>query len=170
VMTLHAAKGLEFDVVFLTGMEEQLLPHARAVFDEAELEEERRLFYVGVTRARRELWLTRALRRQRRGETVPSAPSRFLADLPQDALEEIVPRVGQEHLLPPHRTMSAAAYAGRPSASVVPGDRVRHRHFGEGTVVQAKPAGDDTEVTVAFADAGLRRLLLRYAGLEKVGL
>ena len=168
VMTLHAAKGLEFDAVFLTGLEEGLLPHARAVFEEREMEEERRLFYVGVTRARRELWLTRALRRQRRGETVPSVASRFLGDLPADAVQEIAPRVGQEHLLPPHRPMRAASYLGQPSADVVPGDRVRHRQFGEGTVVQLRPVGDDTEVTVAFSGAGLRRLLLRYAGLQKV--
>ena len=168
VMTLHAAKGLEFDVVFLTGLEEGLLPHARAVFEEREMEEERRLFYVGVTRARRELWLTRALRRQRRGETVPSVASRFLSDLPGDLLQEIAPKTGQEHLLQPHRPLRAATYLGRPSADVGPGDRVRHKQFGEGTVVQVKPTGDDTEVTVAFAGAGLRRLLLRYAGLEKV--
>jgi DNA helicase-2/ATP-dependent DNA helicase PcrA len=168
VMTLHAAKGLEFDVVFLTGLEEGLLPHARAVFEEREMEEERRLFYVGVTRARLELWLTRALRRQRRGETVPSVASRFLADVPPSVVQEVVPRTGQEHLLPPHRPLRAATYLGRPSADVGPGDRVRHKQFGDGTVVQVKPIGDDTEVTVAFAGAGLRRLLLRYAGLEKV--
>ena len=168
VMTLHAAKGLEFDVVFLTGLEEGLMPHARAVFEEREMEEERRLFYVGVTRARRELWLTRALRRQRRGETAPSVASRFLGDLPPSAVQEVVPRRGQERVQPPHRALRSASYLGQPSADVAPGDRVRHKQFGEGTVVQLKPSGDDTEVTVAFSDAGLRRLLLRYAGLEKV--
>ncbi len=168
VMTLHAAKGLEFDVVFLTGLEEGLMPHARAVFEEREMEEERRLFYVGVTRARRELWLTRALRRQRRGETAPSVASRFLGDLPQDTVQEVVPHRGQERVRPPHRALRAASYLGQPSADVGPGDRVRHKQFGEGTVVQLKPSGDDTEVTVAFSGAGLRRLLLRYAGLEKV--
>ncbi|MDA8346230.1 MAG: UvrD-helicase domain-containing protein [Thermaerobacter sp.] len=169
VMTLHAAKGLEFDCVFLTGMEEGLLPHSRAAFEESELEEERRLFYVGVTRARKELWLLRALRRQRRGETVPSVASRFLQDLPRDAVEEVVLNGGAEHALPPGRRMSVSSYLGQPSAQVVVGDHVRHREFGEGTVVQLRENGDEVEVTVAFPSAGLRRLLARYAGLEKVG-
>ncbi len=169
VMTLHAAKGLEFDCVFLTGMEEGLLPHARAAFEERELEEERRLFYVGVTRARKDLWLLRALRRQRRGETVPSVPSRFLQDLPKAAVEEAVLNGGAEHALPPGRRMSVSSYLGRPSIQVAVGDHVRHREFGEGTVVQVRQSGDEEEVTVAFPGAGMRRLLARYAGLERVG-
>ncbi len=168
VMTLHAAKGLEFDCVFLTGMEEGLLPHARAAFEERELEEERRLFYVGVTRARKELWLMRALRRQRRGETVPSVSSRFLQDVPREASEEAVLGGGAEHALPPGRRMAVSSYLGRPSSHVAAGDHVRHREFGEGTVVQVRQSGDEEEITVAFPGAGMRRLLARYAGLEKV--
>ena len=169
VMTLHAAKGLEFDCVFLTGLEEGLLPHSRAAFEERELEEERRLFYVGVTRARKQLWLLRALRRQRRGETLPSVPSRFLQDLPRDAVEETVLNGGAEHQLPPGRRMAVSSYLGQQSAQVGVGDHVRHREFGEGTVVQVRQSGDEEEITVAFPAAGLRRLLARYAGLEKVG-
>lgn len=169
VMTLHAAKGLEFDVVFLCGMEEGLLPHARAAFEERELEEERRLFYVGVTRARKALWLARALRRMQRGESVPSVVSRFLKDLPADTVEEVQPRIGPEHVLPRGRRATAATYEGRGGDPVKAGDRVRHRSFGEGTVVQVRQKGDEEEVTVAFPSAGVRQLLARYAGLERIG-
>ena len=185
LITLHQAKGLEFRAVFIVGMEEGLLPHIRSLEDEAEMEEERRLAYVGVTRAKERLYLLRAFRRGFRGMSGPSLPSRFLADIPRRL-------VARE----PRRAPTSAAAAGRsrkrpaaPAAGVgrLPletaasgtpdakphlgtGDKVRHAKFGEGIVTGAKPTHGDVEVTVAFANGnGIKRLLLSIAPLEKVG-
>ena len=186
LITLHQAKGLEFRAVFIVGMEEGLLPHIRSLEDEAEMEEERRLAYVGVTRAKERLYLLRAFRRGFRGMSGPSLPSRFLADIPRRL-------VARE----PRRAPTSAAAAGRSrkrpaaahaagvgrlpletAASGPPdakphlgtGDKVRHAKFGEGIVTGAKPTHGDVEVTVAFANGnGIKRLLLSIAPLEKVG-
>ena len=186
LITLHQAKGLEFRAVFIVGMEEGLLPHIRSLEDEAEMEEERRLAYVGVTRAKERLYLLRAFRRGFRGMSGPSLPSRFLADIPRRL-------VARE----PRRAPTSAAAAGRsrkrpaaaPAAGVgrLPletaasgtpdakphlgtGDKVRHAKFGEGIVTGTKPTHGDVEVTVAFANGnGIKRLLLSIAPLEKVG-
>ena len=186
LITLHQAKGLEFRAVFMVGMEEGMLPHIRSLEDEAEMEEERRLAYVGVTRAKERLYLLRAFRRGFRGMSGPSLPSRFLADIPRRL-------VARE----PRRAPTSAAAAGRsrkrPAAAHAPGggrlpletaasgtpdakphlgtgDKVRHAKFGEGIVTGAKPTHGDVEVTVAFANGnGIKRLLLSIAPLEKVG-
>ena len=186
LITLHQAKGLEFRAVFMVGMEEGMLPHIRSLEDEAEMEEERRLAYVGVTRAKERLYLLRAFRRGFRGMSGPSLPSRFLADIPRRL-------VARE----PRRAPTSAAAAGRSrkrpaaahaagggrlpletAASGTPdakphlgtGDKVRHAKFGEGIVTGAKPTHGDVEVTVAFANGnGIKRLLLSIAPLEKVG-
>ena len=186
LITLHQAKGLEFRAVFMVGMEEGLLPHIRSLEDEAEMEEERRLAYVGVTRAKERLYLLRAFRRGFRGMSGPSLPSRFLADIPRKL-------VAHE----PRRAPTSAAAAGRPrkrpataqTTGVGPlplkpaasgpsdnkphlgtGDKVRHAKFGEGIVTAAKSTHGDVEVTVAFANGnGIKRLLLSIAPLEKVG-
>ena len=191
LITLHQAKGLEFPVVFIVGMEEGLLPHARSMDDPAEMEEERRLCYVGVTRAKERLYLHRAFRRGFRGGSVPGMPSRFLSDIPR---ELIAPSrstdwtAGEARPMPSVRAATPAAPRyGRPDngarvasaaedqdtppqLKVSTGDKVRHAMFGEGMVVSSRPSGsDDTEVTVAFTeDQGIKRLLLSLAPLEKV--
>ena len=162
LITLHQAKGLEFPVVFIVGMEEGLLPHARSLDDPAEMEEERRLCYVGVTRAEERLYLMRAFRRTSMGASLPSMPSRFLADIPS-------------HLLTTPQPVAAGRWAmAQPRESgPVPfkaGDKVRHAKFGEGVVVNCTASGADHEVTVAFkGGSGVKRLLHSYAALEKVG-
>ncbi len=155
-ITLHAAKGLEFRVVFMVGMEEGILPHARSFEDLAQMEEERRLCYVGMTRAKERLYLVRARRRSRSG---PHLPSRYLADIPAELKVEALGRVAHT----PPGPSSGQTGAGPFRA----GDRVRHPIFGDGVVVSCVPSGDDQLVTVAFrGPAGLKRLLASMANLE----
>ncbi len=165
LITLHQAKGLEFPVVFITGMEEGLLPHIRSFDDPAQMEEERRLCYVGVTRAKERLYLVRAFRRSSMGTSGLNPPSRFLADIPSHLVHN--PRHGQVTSPALDRWVSGPS---RPkSAPFTAGDHVRHEKFGEGVVVNCKEAGDDQEVTVAFkGGAGIKRLLLSFAPLVKV--
>jgi DNA helicase-2/ATP-dependent DNA helicase PcrA len=158
LITLHAAKGLEFRVVFMVGMEEGLLPHARSFDDPAQMEEERRLCYVGMTRAKELLYLVRALRRSRTG---PRLPSRFLADIPPHLT---VPAKAPPPSSPPRSRADGAAVPLRAGA------KVRHARFGEGIVISCVPSGDDHLVTVAFrGEAGIKKLLLSMAGLEPLG-
>ena len=231
LITLHQAKGLEFPVVFMVGMEEGLLPHSRSMDDPTQLEEERRLCYVGVTRAKERLYLLRAFRRGFRGMgggSEPGTPSRFLLDIPQELLaapaqpkragvsnrQSAVRRADSDAdvqntstetrregirrtRLPtlPRSDRSAGAAGGirtrssnrapnvpgqRPvrsgsgeqtvaSSHLAMGDKVMHKVFGEGIVMECKPSGNDFEVTVAFRDgAGVKRLLLGLAPLEKL--
>ncbi len=185
LITLHQAKGLEFRAVFMVGMEEGLLPHIRSLEDEAEMEEERRLAYVGVTRAKERLYLLRAFRRGFRGMSGPSLPSRFLADIPRKlvAHEPRTAPVSAGTAGRSRKRTAAAAAAGRPMPLEAPapgpldgkpqlttGDKVRHAKFGEGIVTGTKATSGDVEVTVAFANGnGIKRLLLGMAPLEKVG-
>ena len=193
LITLHQAKGLEFPVVFIVGMEERLLPHIRSLDDPAEMEEERRLCYVGVTRAKEKLYLYRAFRRGFRGGSQPSMPSRFLADIPQKLIApshsadwrpdegsrprrvpttRIAPMGGTRYGRPENGARTTAVEgqdAQTPQPAISTGDKVRHKMFGEGMVISSKPSGDDVEVTVAFTeDKGVKRLLLGIAPLEKV--
>ncbi|MGB5951357.1 MAG: DNA helicase PcrA [Ornithinimicrobium sp.] len=180
LMTLHTAKGLEFPVVFLTGMEDGTFPHMRSLNDPAELEEERRLAYVGITRARERLFISRAGSRSAFGSPQWNPPSRFLDEIPEDLLT-------WERTDADRRTMagraSASSRAGvvrlnprgsaRPSAippvtSLAVGDRVTHDSFGLGTVARVEGAGDNTMAHVDFGEAGIKRLLLRFAPLEKL--
>ncbi len=161
MMTLHSAKGLEFPVVFIVGLEEGLLPHSRSMDDIEELEEERRLFYVGVTRAKRLLYLVYAARRTIYGYTEPSAPSRFLADIPKNLLHRAA--------FPSSPQLAGfkkeADDPGLQTLTFRPGDRVAHRTFGEGTVTAARLVNGDEEVTVLFPGRGQKVLLARYANL-----
>ncbi len=176
LMTLHSAKGLEFPVVFITGMEEGLLPHRKAFYDEAEMEEERRLCYVGITRAKERLFLTYAWRRTIMGATFTAHPSRFLLDIPE-GLCKVAPGV-EVMVGPPVSPASQGldlgeilgeALASKPKVEFKIGDKVRHEKFGEGIVVQIEERGDDAIVTVAFPDRGeIKRLSLRHAPLEKL--
>ena len=176
LITLHQAKGLEFPVVFMTGMEEGVLPHSRSMDDPDAIEEERRLTYVGMTRAQERLYMVRAFRRGFGGASMPTAPSRFLADIPDHitstpmGVRQTVTPARQPSYWPGARTAAPdapAAEAG-PSPFKV-GEKVRHNKFGEGVVINCIATNDDYEVTVAFrTDAGIKRLLASFAPLERV--
>lgn len=163
LITLHQAKGLEFPVVFIVGLEEGVLPHIRSFDDPAQMEEERRLCYVGVTRAKRRLFLVRALRRSLAGLSGANPPSRFLLDIPPSLVSSAPSGLG----VPEPKVLTPAPAPSLPHIRA--GDRVRHAKFGEGVVVSCQPSRDDQEVTVAFAEAGVRKLLLSLAPLEKLG-
>ncbi|MBI2204333.1 MAG: UvrD-helicase domain-containing protein [Candidatus Rokubacteria bacterium] len=162
LMTLHSAKGLEFPVVFLTGLEEGVFPHARSMDDPEEIEEERRLCYVGITRARERLYLSFALHRRIHGYGV-GEPSRFLREMPEAELQFVNVRRAPD--------FEAAAPVERfedESWPIKVGARVRHARFGEGLVVGVERDGADTIVTVGFASVGRKRLSMQYAQLEQI--
>ena len=182
LMTLHTAKGLEFPVVFLTGMEEGLFPHSRSIGDPKEIEEERRLAYVGLTRAREQLYLTRAQGRSTWGSPAFNPPSRFLNEVPEEVIEwNQSERVGSfsagSSTGNSRRPLNqwggpAPAATGRRTGEIVtliPGDRVNHDTFGVGKVVTVAGTGDKAEATIDFGSFGTKRLLLRYAPVEKLG-
>lgn len=179
LMTLHAAKGLEFPVVFLIGMEENVFPHSRSMFDEEEMEEERRLAYVGITRAEKQLYLTNARMRTLYGRTNMNPVSRFIQEIPDELIEgfEVAQetRFGQpfgsrnETSFPPkrkarriERTSTAA------SEEWNAGDRVKHKKWGVGTIVRVQGEGDKMELDIAFpAPTGIKRLLAQFAPITK---
>ncbi len=168
LITLHQAKGLEFPIVFIIGVEEELLPHFRSIQsrDPHEIEEERRLCYVGMTRAMTRLYMTRAQRRSLRGLYAPRKPSRFLDDLPARLIHRGMISVSEpEPPLPEQRPAGPSV-----PAPFRPGDHVGHTTFGEGVVVACleTPTQDDFEVTVAFKNKGVKRLLAGLASLEKL--
>jgi DNA helicase-2/ATP-dependent DNA helicase PcrA len=160
-MTLHNAKGLEFPVVFITGMEDGVFPHMRSLGNKAELEEERRLCYVGITRAEQRLHLTRAWSRNLWGQSQYNGPSRFLGEIP----EHLVTSVKRSRRTDQQPTVTHAAIGGDEIAA---GDRVRHAHWGDGVIVAVVGRGDAAEATVDFHGMGEKRLLLAWAPLEKV--
>jgi DNA helicase-2/ATP-dependent DNA helicase PcrA len=157
--------------VFIVGMEEGLLPHIRSMDNPAEMEEERRLCYVGITRAQERLYLLRAFRRGFQGGYEPRDPSRFLADIPRDMI--VSPRRGSGRVSrnadwSPQPAVKAAKETDGTRPPKV-GEKVRHAIFGDGIVISTKPSGEDFEVTVAFTDGrGVKRLLLSFAPLETV--
>ena len=168
LITLHQAKGLEFPVVFICGMEEGLLPHFRSMDSPEEIEEERRLCYVGITRCMERLFLTRAFRRGfMGGRSGPTIPSRFLQEIPAHLIESSTPLVTKREVWhPENRT-----HEDKPTNALIlnTGDRVSHSIFGEGVVVSSSGKGLDLEVTVAFvAGAGVKRLLVSHAPMVKV--
>jgi DNA helicase-2/ATP-dependent DNA helicase PcrA len=198
LMTLHIAKGLEFPVVFMVGMEDGIFPHYRSMTDAAALEEERRLAYVGITRAQRRLYLCHSWSRTLFGQTQYNPASRFLAELPEHLLElkehESRSRPRRDGR-PPARTKAERSYSvvGLPGTSgatdvepgwtaprpggvskrepvgISAGDTVIHERWGEGVVTTVSGMGDDAEATIAFSDVGEKRVLLAYAPLTKVG-
>jgi DNA helicase-2/ATP-dependent DNA helicase PcrA len=178
LITLHQAKGLEFDAVFIIGMEEGLLPHSRSLEDPSQLQEERRISYVGMTRARKRLYLLHAFQRSFRGSRMASVPSRFLAEIPPSLISvRAIRNLGRRGgTVPgPAAVKRAAAVPApkvmsRPKLALSAGDRVRHELFGDGVVVSSKEDRGDVEVTVAFAGKGVKRLLLSFAPLEKVSV
>ncbi|MCW2830001.1 MAG: pcrA, partial [Aeromicrobium sp.] len=180
LMTLHTAKGLEFPVVFLTGLEDGVFPHMRSLADVKELEEERRLAYVGITRARTRLYVTRATTRAAWGAPSYNPPSRFLDEVPESLVDwrrlaspptQWTPTTPSATAQSTFRSSNVAARSQRATREVValsPGDRVSHDSFGLGTVVSVDGQGDKAQASVDFGSQGVKRLLLRYAPVEKL--
>ena len=181
LMTLHGAKGLEFSVVFMVGMEEGLFPHGRSKDDPEAMEEERRLCYVGMTRARERLYLTHAGRRRTFGSEQMNVPSRYLSDIPEELRRTVnlVPSYVSPYGRPASsRPPSPSAGAAGPPArewdsdeveGFARGDKVRHPTFGEGVVRGGEGSGERAKVVVYFPRLGQKTLLLKYANLEKAG-
>ncbi|TVQ30415.1 MAG: hypothetical protein EA376_13205 [Phycisphaeraceae bacterium] len=184
LMTLHAAKGLEFGAVAMIGLEDGLLPHSRARESEAELEEERRLCFVGVTRAMRRLLMTCAAMRTHRGMRERAIPSQFLSELPQDGVvfsDQSAPE-HEDGWDDPHDPVARLSEPGRSGAPVhrapalqraempyPPGAAVRHPQFGEGTVLSVMSAGANARAQIRFRHVGVKTLVLEYARLERIG-
>ncbi|WP_026691227.1 DNA helicase PcrA [Alteribacter aurantiacus] len=197
LMTLHSAKGLEFPVVFLIGMEEGVFPHSRSLMEEVEMEEERRLAYVGITRAEKELYLSRARMRTLYGRTNMNPASRFLSEIPEDLLDSIKEEKAQPAWMKtsrssgaqaprsfgqPGRAPNASMGAGRTgrtqmrtsttttggdSFSWQVGDKAAHKKWGTGTVVSMKGDGDKVELDIAFPEVGVKRLFAKFAPITK---
>jgi DNA helicase-2/ATP-dependent DNA helicase PcrA len=165
MMTLHSAKGLEFPVVFLAGMEDGLFPHQRSVADLAGLEEERRLCYVGATRAMRQLYVTYAEQRRLYGVDTYGQPSRFIGELPPDLVEEIRPRLQVSR---PVFIKRSSSLEETPAPNMRMGSRVRHSKFGDGVVLNFEGNGPHARIQVNFERQGTKWLMLSYANLEVV--
>lgn len=186
LMTLHSAKGLEFPVVFMVGLEEGIFPHSRSLYEgEQEMEEERRLCYVGITRAREELHLVHAMQRTLYGNYMHNAPSRFIREIPDHLIQkegfmskaETVARgpftkgLGGSGFGSGYSSPSPAAISYSPKAEAgtfVLGDKVAHGKWGEGVIVSVKGEGPDAEISVAFPGIGIKSLVAKYAPLKKV--
>ena len=180
LMTLHAAKGLEFPVVFLTGLDEGLFPHSRTLLDPAQVEEERRLAYVGITRAERQLYVTNATTRTMYGRISAYMPSRFLAEIPPQLMEDY----HRKSAMPQSRTTAVpgkqrVSILTKPVASSLPkkhavtdtfakGDKVRHKIWGIGTVLDVIGEGPNMQMKIQFPTKGVRQVVLKYAPLEKI--
>jgi DNA helicase-2/ATP-dependent DNA helicase PcrA len=180
LMTLHAAKGLEFPVVFISGLEDGLLPHSRSFSEPDAMAEERRLLYVGLTRAKDALYLTYAFRRSLYGESMPGVPSRFLGDIPPELTEGISPRLqtlrdrtgyetathwDRQPSMPRNVISFEKATRKQRETRFKAGQRVYHNKFGEGTVIDSRPDGQDEEVQVRFIKYGLKLLAASFANL-----
>lgn len=175
LMTLHNAKGLEFPAVFVVGIEENLIPHSSSLSSLAEIEEERRLLYVGITRAQEELFLVQCETRQTFGSTDNVRPSRFLEDIPKDLLVEVdilgqivaTKKVNKYHFqAPPISAINLDAKKQQKEISFRGGEKVNHPRYGKGTVVGVSGEGNKKEITVAFTEVGVKRLMLKYANLK----
>ena len=180
LMTLHAAKGLEFPVVFLTGLDEGLFPHSRTLLDPAQVEEERRLAYVGITRAERQLYVTNAITRTMYGRISADKPSRFLAEIPPQLMEDY----HRKSAMPQSRTTAVpgkqrVSILTKPVASSLPkkhavtdtfakGDKVRHKIWGIGTVLDVIGEGTNMQMKIQFPTKGVRQVVVKYAPLEKI--
>ncbi|MCF8563968.1 DNA helicase PcrA [Alicyclobacillus tolerans] len=177
LMTLHSAKGLEFPVVFLPGLEEGIFPHSRSLGSDLEVEEERRLCYVGVTRARQKLYLTTCSTRMIFGRTQMGVPSRFLQEMPEEFLEPKdyveVSRMGSRGFAPAQMSRRTTGNPESTGADLTVeyscGDKVEHRKWGVGTIIEVRGSGDDLELGIAFAPpVGIKRLMARFAPIQKL--
>jgi DNA helicase-2/ATP-dependent DNA helicase PcrA len=164
LMLLHNAKGLEFPVVFIIGMEEGMLPYFKAIEDPEEMQEERRLFYVGMTRARDVLCLTGVKKRRLYSKVQDQEPSRFLLDIPKDCCQWMEKTFKK----PDGRQNVLKVSHKKPVSVYMVGCRVKHPSWGVGVVRDCSGEGDDTKITVNFTTVGLKRLAMRFANLEKI--
>ena len=164
LMTLHNAKGLEFPIIFIIGLDDGVFPHVRALGDPRELEEERRLCYVGITRAQDRLFMTNAWSRMLWGGTNFNPPSRFLSEIP----EELVTKIDKRRRRVEHEASSSSVRSTVDASQISTGDRVLHDKWGTGVVLDISGTGDRAEATVQFDDQGQKRLLLAWAPLKKV--
>ena len=176
LITLHQAKGLEYDAVFLVGLEDGMLPHSRSLEDPAQLEEERRLLYVGMTRARKRLYMFRAFQRRFHGQSGSQTASRFLLEIPESLVtirdirghSRVADRIPDPMWTKRAASTPAPRLATRSADEFAPGERVKHDVFGEGVVVSSAGSGSDTQVTVAFVGEGVKRLMLSFAPIERI--
>ena len=176
LITLHQAKGLEYDAVFLVGLEEGMLPHSRSVEDPAQIEEERRLLYVGMTRARKRLYMFRAFQRRFHGQSGSQIASRFLLEIPESLItirdirghSRVADRIPDPMWTKRAASTPAPRPATRSADEFLPGEKVRHGAFGEGVVVSSSGSGSDTQLTVAFVGEGVKRLMLSFAPIERI--
>ena len=172
LLTLHAAKGLEFPVVFITGLDDGVFPHQRSMDDPEQMAEERRLMYVGLTRAKDRLYLVRAFRRSLYGSSDVAVPSRFLEDIPADLMEgKLIRRQSRDEAR--YRRITSWETSVAPAARLVEteyytGMRVNHPSWGEGLVIESRLVGGDEEVVVAFESVGLKRLAASLANLQLI--
>jgi DNA helicase-2/ATP-dependent DNA helicase PcrA len=171
LMTLHSAKGLEFPIVLIVGMEDGVLPHSRSFDDPESMEEERRLCYVGMTRAKKRLFLSYAFRRTVWGDSDVREPSRFLSDIPRHLIEGALPKPGASAARATRWEPTPPLTSRKPKSRELQfqvGQRVRHAKFGEGVVIESRADGSDEEITVAFKKSGIKHLLASFANLEKL--
>ncbi|MCT4566053.1 MAG: DNA helicase PcrA [Maledivibacter sp.] len=185
LMTLHSAKGLEFPVVFMVGMEDGIFPGSRSMADDEELEEERRLCYVGITRAKEELYLTHASMRTLYGRTNVNPVSRFIDDIPQELvnMDDIIGKqtnidfgssdlntFANSHMIsfkkPKEEKIQKKPVSNVDSSEVRPGTKVQHKKFGSGTIISINGTGDKAELTIAFDKQGIKKLMLGFAPIE----
>lgn len=181
LMTIHSAKGLEFPVVFLAGLEEGLFPGMRSTEEDEDIEEERRLCYVAITRAKEKLFITKAMSRFKFGQRIPCEPSRFFREIPTKYLDDVTG--GGVNTLEKARDFGIRTeYERKPMprfesgkqptavdmSDFLPGDRVRHRKFGDGTVVSSQSFGKDAILVIDFDNVGAKRLMAAFAKLEKI--
>ena len=167
LITLHQAKGLEFPVVFIIGMEEGILPHYKSIDDPAQLEEERRLCYVGITRAKKRIYLVRAFRRHLMGNSNVNKPSRFLEDIPSSLTTRGGVTDKEDEWSTTYKESNVEAKPPKDLPEFKAGDHVKHEQFGDGIVVSYRKVKNDAEVVVAFDGAGIKRFLLSFAKIEK---
>ncbi len=168
LMTMHSAKGLEFPLVFMCGMEDGLFPHQRSIADANGLEEERRLCYVGITRAKQTLYMTHAEQRRLHGMDTNPSPSRFINEIPDEHIEEVRPRVQVSRPVHPTRSQRRKGSSTAPGSElgVRLGQRVRHKKFGDGVILNCEGQGAHARVEVNFETAGTKWLVLSYANLD----
>ena len=167
LMTMHSAKGLEFKLVILTGLEESLFPHGRSMESSSQLEEERRLCYVAITRAMEKLYITHAESRRLHGKYTFNPPSRFLKEIPKDLIDEIRPRA-QTNIPYNRKDFSETKIEFEMDIGISLGQKVRHKKFGEGIVLNYEGSGESARVQVNFEDSGTKWLVMSYANLEKM--
>lgn len=167
LMTLHSAKGLEFPVVFLTGMDEGIFPHSRSLTESSQLEEERRLCYVGITRAKQKLYITRAWSRNLYGNTSYYMASRFLKEISPEYLDTGESKEEESKPAKSYFKSGEVYEKPKPVGTLKPGDKVKHAKWGEGVVVDIEGMDEDAEVFINFPDVGEKHLILKYAPITK---